>query len=371
MTGTAASHLRDDEPRDETGRARPFVVGRGLTKRYGQTTVLDGLDIDIPERLFTTLLGPSGCGKTTMLRMIAGLERPDAGTLTLDGVSMVDVPPEKRPVHTVFQSYALFPHMTVAQNVAFPLSVVRRTPDADARVRAVLAMVNMADFADSMPATLSGGQQQRVALARAIVARPLMLLLDEPLSALDKTLRGHLQVELKRLQRQLDRAFLFVTHDQEEAFALSDIIYVMNKGRIVQRGTPEDIYSRPADAFCAEFIGEGTVLRGVVQEAKDGTAVIDTPLGPRHAPAHPLVGVGARGVLVLRPEVVGIAAVGTCDLGGIVTDTTFIGTGYRIGVECNGTRVMATAPHGVSLGCKTGLTVPQTAGFITRDTGER
>lgn len=348
-------------------RTRPLVVGRGLRKSYGRRTVLDGLDIDIPERGFTTLLGPSGCGKTTILRMIAGLERPDGGTLTLDGVSIIDVPPERRPVHTVFQSYALFPHMTVAENVGFPLRVGGRVSDAAARVRAALDLVDMADFAPAYPAHLSGGQQQRVALARAIVGRPLMLLLDEPLSALDKKLRGHLQVELKRLQRRLDRAFLFVTHDQEEAFALSDLIYVMNHGRILQHGAPEDIYARPADAFCAGFIGEGTLLPGRITDRGEGTAGLDTAIGPRRAPAHADLRAGDRAVLVLRPEAVRLVPCSDAALHGMVVDTTFTGTGYRIEVACGNARLLATSPRGYDVGLQVGVGLDSLAGFVTRD----
>jgi spermidine/putrescine transport system ATP-binding protein len=342
------------------------VSGRGIVKRFGRATVFDGLDFDIPERSFTTLLGPSGCGKTTILRLIAGFEEPDSGALTVDGRSVLGVPPERRPVNTVFQSYALFPHMTVAQNVGFPLRVVERTKAAPARVKATLDLVQMAAFADAYPAQLSGGQQQRVALARAIIADPLMLLLDEPLSALDRRMRAYLQGELKRLQRRLDRAFLFVTHDQEEAFALSDLVFVMNEGRILQRGPPEAIHARPADSFVAGFIGESALLPGRVNHVGRGSATIETPLGPLHAPAHETLGPGDRGVLVLRPEAVGLAATGS-DFDGTVVDAVFTGTGYRLEIDCGGVRLLATATEPREPGSAAGLTLDAAAGFITRE----
>jgi spermidine/putrescine transport system ATP-binding protein len=341
------------------------VFGRGIVKRFGRTQVFDGLDFDIPERSFTTLLGPSGCGKTTILRLLAGFEEPDGGTLTLDGRSILGVPPERRPVNTVFQSYALFPHMTVAANVAFPLSVVERTRAAAARVKATLELVHMAEFADKYPAQLSGGQQQRVALARAVIADPLMLLLDEPLSALDRRMRSYLQGELKRLQRRLDRAFVFVTHDQEEAFALSDLIYVMNAGRILQRGTPEEIYARPADSFVAGFIGDAALLPGRIAKTGEGRATIDTPLGAQTAPAHETLEAGDRAVLVLRPEAVALASAASAAVRGTVTDTTFTGTGYRITVDCAGHRLLATAARALEPGRETGLAPHASAGFIT------
>ncbi len=362
-----------DRPGDGTGyrsglegaRGRALVSGRGLVKHYGRTTVLDGLDIDIPERLFTTLLGPSGCGKTTILRLIAGLEQPDGGTLTLDGTSVLGVPPERRPVHTVFQNYALFPHMTVAENVDFPFRVAGRVPDALARVRATLAMVGMDAHADRYPAELSGGQQKRVALARALVGRPLMLLLDEPLSALDRQLRARLQGELKALQRRLDRAFLFVTHDQAEAFALSDLIIVMNHGRILQRGTPEEIHARPADAFCAGFIGEAALLSGRITDRMGDVAVIGTALGPRRAPVRAGLGAGDRGVLVLRPDMVRPTAPGGPEPQAVVTDVAFTGTGYRLVADCAGLRILMTAARPIAPGEPVGLGLDDLAGFIT------
>lgn len=257
-----------------------LLSARGLTKTYGRQRVVDGIDLDIPERAFTTFLGPSGCGKTTILRMIAGFEKPDAGSIVLDGRSLSGVPPERRPVNTVFQSYALFPHLTVFGNVAFSLTLRRSNIDVAARVKRALDAVHMAEFADRYPHQLSGGQQQRVAVARAIIAEPHLLLLDEPLSALDKKMRGHLQIELKDLQRRVGIAFVYVTHDQEEAFALSDIVVVMNKGRIVQKAPPLTIYTRPANAFVADFIGAATLVPG---EIVGNGSVPDRPRSARRS----------------------------------------------------------------------------------------
>lgn len=286
---------------------KPLLLSaRGLVKAYGRGAppAVAGVDLDIGERVFTTLLGPSGCGKTTILRMIAGFETPDAGTITLDGRPLKGVPPERRPVNTVFQSYALFPHLTVFENVAFSLRLLSGVSHLEERVRRALDSVHMADFGDRYPHQLSGGQQQRVAVARAIVAEPQLLLLDEPLSALDRKMRAHLQVELKDLQRRLGIAFVYVTHDQEEAFALSDTVVVMNKGRIAQTADPRTLYARPADAFVADFIGGATLVEGTVEGTGEGRAALATALGLVDAPAAEGLQRGGRAVLVIRPEAV-------------------------------------------------------------------
>jgi spermidine/putrescine transport system ATP-binding protein len=299
---------RSPLPQDETVAAlgAPLLSARGLVKRFGRQTVIDGVDLDVRERCFTTLLGPSGCGKTTILRMIGGFEEPDAGDLVLDGRSLRGVPPELRPVNTVFQSYALFPHLSVFENVAFALRLRQGQGDIDTLVRAALESVHMAGFEDRQPAQLSGGQQQRVAVARAVVARPQILLLDEPLSALDQQMRAHLQIELKDLQRRLGIAFVYVTHDQEEAFALSDEIVVMNKGRVLQRGSPQTIYRRPADAFVAGFIGGAALAPASVRAIVHGMAEVDTPFGSLTCPAADDLHLGHDAILVLRPEAIRI-----------------------------------------------------------------
>jgi spermidine/putrescine transport system ATP-binding protein len=257
--------------------------------------------------------------------------------------------------------------MTVAENVAFPLRVVQQTQAVAERVDRVLELVHMQAYAQSYPARLSGGQQQRVALARAIVAEPLLLLLDEPLSALDRKMRTYLQGEIKRLQRQLDRAFLFVTHDQEEAFALSDLVYVMNAGHILQRGTPEEVYSRPANAVVADFIGESSLVPVTIDATDGATAKVETPLGTLGVPVHPDLAQGDRGVLVLRPEAVEIAEDTNAGRQARVTDVTFTGDGYRIAVDCAGVALMGSARRPIDPGSTAVVTFDPMAAFITRE----
>jgi spermidine/putrescine transport system ATP-binding protein len=237
------------------------VALRGVTKTFGGRRAVDDVTLGIRRGEFFSLLGPSGCGKTTLMRIIAGFESADSGAVTLGGVDMAGVPPHRRDVNMVFQNYALFPHLTVGGNVAFGLRMAN-ADDIDGRVRRALERVNLAGYEPRTVTTLSGGEQQRVALARAIVTGPRVLLLDEPLSALDLKLRKGLQAELRRLQRELAMTFVFVTHDQEEALAMSDRIAVLNRGRIEQVGAPEEIYEKPATRFAAEFIGAGNFFEG-------------------------------------------------------------------------------------------------------------
>ena len=239
----------------------PDVRLRGLTKRYGDVTAVDGVDLDIARGEFFTMLGPSGSGKTTTLRMIAGFERPDEGAIELDGRDVAAMPPYDRPVNTVFQDYALFPHMTVAQNVEYGLKV-KRVEKAERRRRAdaALEMVRLGGYGARKPAQLSGGQRQRVALARAIVNEPKVLLLDEPLGALDLKLRQEMQIELKRIQQEVGITFVYVTHDQEEALTMSDRIAVFNRGRIEQVGPPAEVYEHPESEFIAGFVGVSNVI---------------------------------------------------------------------------------------------------------------
>ncbi|MFH8475449.1 ABC transporter ATP-binding protein [Streptomyces sp. NPDC018000] len=236
---------------------------KGIDHRFGRTRALDGVSLDIGEGEFCALLGPSGCGKTTLLRILAGFETPDAGTVTLDGEDLLAVEPHRRPVNLMFQSFALFPHMSVERNVAYGLER-ERLPRREVRDRvdAVLATVGLTAYARRRPHELSGGQRQRVALARAIVKRPRLLLLDEPLSALDKQVRAEMQLELKRLQDEVGITFLVVTHDQEEAMSLADRIAVMNAGRIEQTDAPVALYERPRTAFVAGFVGANNLLPG-------------------------------------------------------------------------------------------------------------
>lgn len=251
-----------------------------LTRRFGSVTALNGVSLSIAKGEFFSLLGPSGCGKTTLLRIIGGLELPDAGTLRLNGKDAVDIPAHLRPVNTVFQSYALFPHLTVWDNVAFGLKM-KNTPKTEipGRVRRVMDLVDIGSLGERKPAQISGGQKQRVALARALVNEPEILLLDEPLGALDLKLRKQLQIELRQLQRRVGITFVYVTHDQEEAMAMSDRIAVMNAGGIEQIGPPEHIYDKPGTRFAAEFLGSCNLVRASVLEKQPRLARVKTPFG--------------------------------------------------------------------------------------------
>ena len=246
-----------------------------ISKNFGEGDVLRDISLDVARGEFVTLLGASGCGKTTTLRIISGLETPDEGTVLLDGRDVTALPPERRPVNTVFQSYALFPHMNVEKNVAYGLRVRRMDKASiEKRVREMLELVQMAGFAKRMPSQLSGGQRQRIAIARALAPEPELLLLDEPLGALDLQLRRQMQLELKRLQKKLGITFVYITHDQEEAVNMSDRIAVMRGGRFEQIGTPEEIYDEPKTHYVAQFIGRSTILEGTVESVGRNTAVI-------------------------------------------------------------------------------------------------
>jgi putative spermidine/putrescine transport system ATP-binding protein len=257
--------------------AAPDISVRELTKRYGDVVAVDRIDLDIPAGEFFTMLGPSGSGKTTTLRMIAGFEIPDEGTIELAGEDVSQLPPYDRPVNTVFQDYALFPHMTVQQNVEYGL-MVKKVPAAERRGRAgeALQMVRLEGFGRRKPSQLSGGQRQRVALARALVNHPKVLLLDEPLGALDLKLRQEMQIELKAIQERVGLTFVYVTHDQEEALAMSDRLAVFNAGRVEQVGTPAEVYERPATGFVAGFVGVSNVLSGKAAEAIAGSSAAFT-----------------------------------------------------------------------------------------------
>ena len=256
---------------------QPIISIRNLTKRFGNVMAVDAVSFDIQPNEFFALLGPSGCGKTTLLRMLAGLERPSAGEIVIDGQDMAYTPPNRRPVNMVFQSYAVFPHMTVEQNVAYGLKVVG-TPRAEiaVRVEEALSMVQLAALAGRRPDQLSGGQRQRVALARALVKRPKVLLLDEPLSALDAKLRDQMRLELTRLQQSVGITFIIVTHDQDEALSMADRIAVMDQGRISQIASPAELYERPVSRFVADFIGKVNLIEAEVVGTADGALVCET-----------------------------------------------------------------------------------------------
>jgi putative spermidine/putrescine transport system ATP-binding protein len=312
---------------------------RGLTKRYGTFTAVEDVSLEVGQGEFLTLLGPSGSGKTTILMAVAGFVAPTAGSILLDGREITPLPPEKRNFGMVFQGYALFPHMSVAENVAFPLRVRGLSrADRDGKVRAALDLVQLGSFAERLPKQLSGGQQQRVALARALVFDPNLLLLDEPLSALDKKLRAELQEELKALHRRVGRTFINVTHDQEEALSLSDRIAILNHGRLIQSGAPGDLYERPRTRFVADFLGKSNFLEGTVQGADaDGFVLAAGPdrLHVRLPAGSAVPPEGARRLLSLRPEKIGLLAEGVAaenTVEGHILAWSYLGAGFALRV---------------------------------------
>src|SRR5918998_1183172 len=295
---------RDLASAEQTSDQRPSIELEGVTKRFDEVVAVDEVSLALAPGEFFTLLGPSGCGKTTTLRMVAGFEVPSAGRVLIDGEDVVSLPAHKRPTNTVFQSYALFPHLSVADNVAFGLKRKRVPRDEiDRRVREELERVGLAAQINRRPNQLSGGQQQRVALARALVNYPKVLLLDEPLGALDLKLRKGLQVELKRIQRDVGITFIYVTHDQEEALTMSDKIAVMNRGVVEQVADPETVYERPATTFVAGFIGVSNLMPGEVVSANGAGAELRLDAGPTvRAPQSAGAAAGERAHAVVRPE---------------------------------------------------------------------
>jgi spermidine/putrescine transport system ATP-binding protein len=309
--------------------AVPDVRLEEIVKRFDDTVAVDGISLEVPKGSFFALLGPSGCGKTTTLRMIGGFEEPTEGRIFLGDRDVVGLPPYKRDVNTVFQSYALFPHMSISGNVAFGLERKKVAKgEVKGRVREILDLVGLGEFGNRKPRQLSGGQQQRVALARALVNHPRVLLLDEPLGALDLKLRKQMQLELKRIQHEVGITFVHVTHDQEEAMTMADTIAVMNRGHIEQLGPPEELYERPGTAFVAGFLGISNMLAGVVESADavrlhDGTIV--------HAQVDGKSGSVAAGV---RPEKITIGeAGGSNTLAGRIAETAYIGVATQVVVD--------------------------------------
>ena len=328
-------------PRPEGAPSAKLRVD-GIAKRYGPVVALEPVSLEVHDGELLTILGPSGSGKTTLLQIICGLTEPDGGRLFVDGQDQTDTPVHQRDVGLVFQNYALFPHLTVGENVGFPLKM-RNRPAAEVtkRVAAALEMVQLGHLGARFPRELSGGQQQRVALARCFVYQPSIILMDEPLGALDRKLREHMQIEIKRLHRETRATIIYVTHDQEEALALSDRICLMNHARIEQVGTPREIYERPRTAFTAEFIGTSTLLRGRVA----GGATLDTPHGRFALPAGGTVTEGAA-ALVIRPEHLNIGP-GENSIQGIVSETVYAGAETRLLFDLpDGTTAVARLPVG-------------------------
>ena len=310
---------------------------RGLCKRFGTFTALEAINLEVFDNEFFTLLGPSGCGKTTLLRILAGFERASEGRVELFGENIGVLPPNKRPINTVFQQYALFPHMTVTQNVMFGLLRLGLA-QTQARRKALetLELVRLTDFADRLPAQLSGGQQQRVALARAIAPQPKVLLLDEPLSALDLKLRQAVRYELQQIQRETGITFVFVTHDQEEALTMSDRIAVFSAGRLQQVGPAKEIYEAPVNTFVADFIGETNLIDVHVEAVSDGRASCHLPGGARITCPSATGSRKGAGHVSIRPERISLVSGGRAKLSGEVMRITYLGTDIQVDVQLPG-----------------------------------
>ena len=309
---------------------KSVVSLKDINFKYSNEVILNNISLDIYDKEFITLLGPSGCGKTTTLRIIAGFETPQEGEVFFDGEKVNDLPPHKRNVNTVFQKYALFPHLNVFDNVAFGLKL-KKLPkkEIEEKVKRMLAIVDLKGYEKRPVRALSGGQQQRVAIARALVCDPKLVLLDEPLGALDLKLRKDMQIELKQLQQKTQKTFVYVTHDQEEALTMSDRVVVMNNGVIAQIGTPEDVYNEPANAFVADFIGEANIINGVMLE--DEKVRI---LGVELDCVDKGFGVNQPVDVVIRPEDIEVVAPGEAKLSGVVEDVVFKGVHFEMSVRC-------------------------------------
>lgn len=326
---------------------------QNISKTYDDLTVLDNLTLDIKKNEFLTLLGPSGCGKTTTLKIIAGFEFADAGNVLFEEKEMNEIPPYERPVNTVFQKYALFPHMNIYENIAFGLKI-KKMPKAeiDKKVKEMLKLVALEGFENRSIESLSGGQQQRIAIARALVNEPKVLLLDEPLGALDLKLRQEMQTELKKIQQKLGITFIFVTHDQEEALTMSDTIIVMNKGKIQQMGTPEDIYNEPENAFVARFIGESNIFDGIMHEdykvefCEQNFDCVDKGFEKNE-----------KIDVVIRPEDIKMTSPSEGMIKGIVTDVVFKGVHYEIVVEENSRKWILHNTKNAKVGDELGMDI--------------
>ena len=333
--------------------SKELIRLRDLCTAFDDELVLDHINLYINDSEFLTLLGPSGCGKTTTLRIIGGFTTPTSGDVTFDGVRINDVPPHKRQINTVFQKYALFPHLDVFENIAFGLRIAKvPAEEIEERVTEMLGVVSLKGFEHRKITQLSGGQQQRVAIARALVNRPKVLLLDEPLGALDLRLRKDMQNELKRIQQQMGITFIYVTHDQEEALTMSDTVVVMDKGRIQQIGTPEDIYNEPKNAFVADFIGESNILNGTM--VRDNVVKMYGKEFPcvdgGFAPNEPVD-------VVIRPEDIDIVPVEQGQLVGTVTNVTFKGMQYDIIVDFRGFKWLIQTTDHSPVGARIGVKI--------------
>ena len=326
---------------------------KNVSKSFDQQLVLDDLNLTIHENEFLTLLGPSGCGKTTTLRIIGGFETPDKGQVIFDGVDITNIPPNKRQLNTVFQRYALFPHMTISENIAFGLKIKKKSKSyIDDKIKYALKLVNLDGYENRMPDSLSGGQQQRIAIARAIVNEPKILLLDEPLGALDLKLRQDMQYELIRLKNELGITFIYVTHDQEEALTMSDTIVVMNQGYIQQIGTPETIYNEPENAFVADFIGDSNIIRSTMVQDK-----LVNILGVDFKCVDDGFGTNTPVDVVIRPEDVILSDPPAGKLQGVVSSLIFKGVHYEMEVQANGFEWLVHSTECFPIGTLVGIDV--------------
>ncbi len=324
-----------------------------ISKSYGENLILDDLSLYIRENEFLTLLGPSGCGKTTTLRILGGFEQPDSGRVIFGGQDITELPPNKRPLNTVFQQYALFTHMNIEENIAFGLTIKGKSRDyIQDKIKYALKLVNLQGYEKRMPDSLSGGQKQRIAIARAIVNEPKLLLLDEPLGALDLKLRQDMQYELIRLKNELGITFIYVTHDQEEALTMSDTIVVMNQGYIQQIGTPEKIYNEPEHAFVADFIGESNIIGGIMLQDK-----LVSILGTRFACIDTGFGTNKPVDVVIRPEDVELVAPERAVLKGVVSHLIFKGVHYEMEVMAGGFEWLVHSTRMHPVGTEVGILI--------------
>ena len=334
--------------------SQPFIDLQHISKSFDGELVLDDLNLSIRENSFVTLLGPSGCGKTTTLRILGGFTTPDTGKVIVGGQDISMIPPNKRPLNTVFQKYALFPHMNIAENIAFGLKIKNKPKSyIDDKIKYALKLVNLPGYEKRTVDSLSGGQQQRIAIARAIVNEPRVLLLDEPLGALDLKLRQDMQYELIRLKNELGITFIYVTHDQEEALTMSDTIVVMNQGYIQQMGSPEQIYNEPENAFVADFIGESNIVPGIM--IRDELVEI---FGARFACVDKGFGNNKPVDVVIRPEDIDIVAPDAGLLHGVITSITFKGIYYDIIVDIRGFKWLIQTTDFHPLGAEIGIVIP-------------
>lgn len=332
---------------------RKLIELKNITKSFDGDVVIDDLNLYIRENEFITLLGPSGCGKTTTLRIIGGFETPDAGSVIFDGEDIRNLPPNKRPVNTVFQKYALFTHMSIAENIAFGLKIKNKTDKyIQDKIKYALKLVNLEGFENRRPDSLSGGQQQRIAIARAIVNEPKVLLLDEPLGALDLKLRQDMQYELIRLKNELGITFIYVTHDQEEALTMSDTIVVMNQGYIQQIGTPEDIYNEPENAFVADFIGDSNIIGSIMVRDK-----LVNILGTEFECVDTGFGTNKPVDVVIRPEDIDLVKPSEGTIQGVVSHLIFKGVHYEMEVMSNNHEWLVHSTDMFPVGTKVGLHV--------------